>query len=212
MSRTQKRGGGLCAYIKKSVAHSIISEFCLTSSDIESLALLVNNSVIFIVYRPPSGSISEFCQFLGEAFDYALINNLKAIYIGDININLLSNQKLFVDFLDMMHSHGFENCITSPKRITNSTESLLHVCLTNDRSDNIFAGTLALGLSDHMPIFWVFLSHAKRNPQSDRPTLFRKIDEESLTYFRDLACSTDWSNVTQEVQTPHLNCSRIFSR
>lgn len=203
MPRTHKRGGGVCAYIKTSIAHSTIPELCISSSDVECLALLVNNSVIIIVYRPPSGSIRHFYRFLEETFDYSLTNNRKAIYIGDININLLSNQRLSVDFLDMIHSHGFENCITSPTRITDNSESLLDVCLTNDSIDNIFSGTLTLGLSDHMPIFCILPCYSKPYPQSTPPTFVRQIDEKILTHFRDIASNTDWTNVIQ-VKDPNI--------
>ena len=68
-----KRGGGLIIYVKKEMSKfiSLYEMGCKTSTDLEQLFILydkpnVRKCAIGIVYRPPSGKVSEGINLLSD--------------------------------------------------------------------------------------------------------------------------------------------------
>ena len=88
----------------------------------------------------------------------ALFNILKSnnVYIlGDINIYLnLSNT--FSNALDcsrLVQSHAYFSIITSPTRVTTTSQTVIDHILTNDNSSIINSGVLLYKISDQCPVY-----------------------------------------------------------
>lgn len=151
--RTGKKGGGVSLYYKSYLACSVISEYTRVSANYECLLVGCRDYIIGVVYRPPSGSPSVFLDFLQEIFQYASESKLPMILVGDFNINLMLSDSWQLEFLDLVQSHGYENVIDCPTRVTSETETLIDLCLTNAMRNDVVSGVLTVDLSDHLPLF-----------------------------------------------------------
>ena len=92
------------------------------------------NVIIGVVYRHPKGNINHFNTALNNIISQINDNTL-AIFLGDININLLSdaNEKVN-DYLINFLSNNFIPCITLFTRIRNHSVSLIdHIFIKNTK-------------------------------------------------------------------------------
>lgn len=70
----------------------------------ESVVVRCLGSLIASVYRPPSGDINEFFEFVNEILDYVSCLNLPIVLVGDFKIDLLSSTRSCRRFLDVIES------------------------------------------------------------------------------------------------------------
>lgn len=111
---------------------------------------------IFLVYRPPFGSVTTFLIYLESVLEYCCQSGLPAIFCGDFNIDLLSPTGNKQNLSDIFCSFGYQNVINIPTRITDASETLLDLCFTNYQPRECDAGVLIADLSDHLPFFSFF--------------------------------------------------------
>ena len=90
-----------------------------------------------------------------ERFIELVDNENKEIYIlGDLNINLLAqNVSIAKKLQEIMELYQLTQIIDHPTRITESTKSLLDVCITSSTEKIISLGVIHLGISDHSLIY-----------------------------------------------------------
>ena len=90
-------GGGLCVYLKQEFTFSTteLAHLNLSEGDIELQCItfsrpFLKKSVLFNIYRPPSGDVYSFCTKLTEAVGRLgdLIDN-ELYLMGDFNVDLL---------------------------------------------------------------------------------------------------------------------------
>ena len=95
LDRKDKRGGGVCAYIRSPLKAQILKDLSGTSTTwFQQLWLQVQykkirSFVICAVYRPPDCHVSCFEDILKLSSTYALSLNKPVIILGDLNCNLL---------------------------------------------------------------------------------------------------------------------------
>ena len=82
-------------------------------------------------------------------------NENKEIYIlGDLNINLLAqNASICKKLQEIMELYQLTQIINDPTRITESSRSLLDVCITSTPEKIISSDVIHLGISDHNLIY-----------------------------------------------------------
>ena len=77
--------------------------------------------------------------------------------LGDLNINLINNQKQTRNgmkrYQEFCSLHGLKQLITSPTRVTDNSLSLLDHVLTNSTDRISQSGVVDTGLSDHQLIY-----------------------------------------------------------
>ena len=83
-------GGGLAIISHKSIHHTTIlmpvySKFDCTGSSVSLSTFLVK---IFTIYRPPSSSISAFCNEFESLFEHHITSNVDLIFVSDFNIHI----------------------------------------------------------------------------------------------------------------------------
>ncbi|XP_040069438.1 uncharacterized protein LOC120842408, partial [Ixodes scapularis] len=88
-NRTNKVGGGVCIHVKRGLECTLISDFTAIRSDYEILTLQHAKTVFSVVYRPPSGNISFFLEFLDVYFKFLGENILTVCFGGDFKIEML---------------------------------------------------------------------------------------------------------------------------
>ena len=114
---------------------------------------------IGLYYRPPSSvhSLTEFEQFL-ESLNP---NKLKsAVFLSDLNINLLSQSPLSQDILSTMLAFHLHQVVSEPTRVSSSTSPLIdHVYFSDTSLVNSCFTTPAIGNSDHLSITTILSRH-----------------------------------------------------
>ena len=121
------------------------------------LSFKINNQECIVggMYRHPNGDIGHFSAALNDTISN-FKDNILAITLGDINIDLLDDKKSNT-YLNNYFAKNFIPCITIPTRITAHSATII---------DHIFvkippkliqikcsSGNLITDLSDHLPNF-----------------------------------------------------------
>ena len=153
---------GLAVYIHDTVNFKHRSD--LEHPLVECIWLKINiqNTSFLLgqIYRNPnSGSswLSAFCEMM----DNVSMVNLDIVLIGDLNFNLLVEQKTWEQ---TYKSYLLKQIISLPSRVTMSTTSLIdHIYVTNTAT--VIENCVPIsGISDHYPVFCTlrYLSHRNK--------------------------------------------------
>ena len=119
-------------------------------------------------------------------------NNKTKIICGDFNYNLLNHEynSHMRNFINIMHSHFFQPCITEPKRTAGRNKpSLIDNIIINTctKSRNV-GGNIIDKISDHLPNFLII-----QNLMEER--LKSKIQIKGMKNFKLETFSTDLEKV-----------------
>ena len=154
----------------------------------------INNQVVIIggIYRHPKGNIEHFNNALNNVTS-KINDNTLAIVLGDININLISENEKVQTYINNFLAKNFIPCITLPTRIRNYSTTLIdHIFIKNPRKliqNKCSSGNLIFDITDHLPNF-MFLN-IEVPLINDRPYI-RLFTENRIKLFNDnLANETD---------------------
>ena len=154
----------------------------------------INNQVVIIggIYRHPKGNIEHFNNALNNVTS-KINDNTLAIVLGDININLISENEKVQTYINNFLAKNFIPCITLPTRIRNYSTTLIdHIFIKNPRKliqNKCSSGNLIFDITDHLPNF-MFLN-IEVPLIKDRPYI-RLFTENRIKLFNDnLANETD---------------------
>jgi len=178
---TKKRGGGTAIYIRDDISYTTITDLNLEEIDcIESIAILIKNTAIINIYRPPNGELDSFNSKLEQiTTDISRKYMRKNILItGDMNIDLLKHNHLGSNnYIDILHCKGYASYNSLPTRIMNDSATLIdHIfMLTRDANIDHEHGVYTVDISDH---FMTYINIPYNN-------MTRGKNPEKL-YFRDL--------------------------
>lgn len=151
--RSNRRGGGVSISITDTLHAMLVAEFCCVTADYEVVCVQLDGMIIAALYRPPDGSVPEFLNFLDKLFAYVNENNFYVVLSGDFNINMSDGNARKVDLENVLTCNGCKNFITTPTRITLSSETILDLLITNFDPSVVTTGVLSYPISDHMAIF-----------------------------------------------------------
>lgn len=110
---------------------------------------LQNDIAIGVVYRPPNSRIPAFLEILEDILQYFTNAQRKVIICGDFNINTKDNPN--TKYQQLLLSYGFENHISSPTRVTETSSSTIDHILTNLEPAKVEAGVIQENVADHFP-------------------------------------------------------------
>ena len=171
----QKSKGGVCLLIRKNkfcniTEHDSTSQLSLdnkcdcTKCHIENkwLSLKIKKQEVIIrgIYRHPVKNIATlncFNMAVNSSLDQINRNTI-AIVIGDINIDLLQEEKEYVEnYITNYFNHNYIPAITIPTRISYHSATLIdHIFIklpTKFIQNKCSSGNLITDLSDHLPNF-----------------------------------------------------------
>jgi hypothetical protein len=126
LDRLNKRGGGVCTYVRKELKSCVLKSLSFISEEnLHQLILWINvqcqkskSLIICVTYRPP--------DCLLHCFEHTLKPNYKE----DLNCDGLKNNCVEYKTMDrFLNEMNLTQLIKSPTRITDSTQSLLDVIL-----------------------------------------------------------------------------------
>lgn len=142
------RAGGVLCYVDSSVnAQQLHIE--MNTADVLLINVQLNKLYfkLFCLYRLQQKTELNFLQELELKFDN--IHN-DVIYIGDININLLSNNAIPQNYVSLLNNNGFLSFVNLPTRITQFSKTCIdHLFIRSKNIKNFKSCTFDLGLTDH---------------------------------------------------------------
>ena len=77
--------------------------------------------------------------------------SLELYLLGDLNCNLLSDTPSTntSELLNIFTTYNLNQLITDPTRVTNNSQTLIDLCVTNTPDKVRASGVLSFGISDH---------------------------------------------------------------
>ena len=129
---SKRKGSGVALYIRNHYNFSKFSDASFINTDIESVfvELTANDDIeiiVGVVYRPPSGCITSFNNYLDKIL--SLLPSKKHVYImGDFNINLFKDCKATSLFEESILSNSFFSTISIA---THCKPNCKKICIDN---------------------------------------------------------------------------------
>ena len=156
-SNATKRGGGVGLYIKDDLTYTQANmvKHNISNKDIECCWIMVirentKEMLVCVVYRPPSGNVEAFCDYLNLTLEEIGNNFNREIFImGDFNINYLGvNTQNMKHLLNFEQTTGLKQIIKQPTR----GENCIDLIFTNS-NDVTNSGVWGLNISDHDMVY-----------------------------------------------------------
>ncbi len=197
LDRLYKKGGGVCAYVRKNIKSSVIKELTLIS-DTSFHQLWINlqykktkSLLACVCYRPPDCPLDCFENSLKPQYVHALSMRKSIIILGDLNCNMLdTTSREFKSLTEMTSELNLKKIIESPTRITDISQSLIDVILVSSPNTVRDSGVLNCTISDHLLVYVTL----KLKPTKPAPTYitvrsYRNYDPE--LFAADLASKSE---------------------
>ena len=198
MEQRDKRGGGLCIYVKSMYAVAPIADWNnQIDQNIECLGLHIKHPHIkpfniLCVYRPPDGNRKIFLKFFKNKLP-EIVNERSETYImGDFNIDYLAKDNLQkYRVINIESKHNLTQLISSPTRVTQLSKTFLD-WIYSDSSCICNSGTINLNISDHLPVF--LIRKKTRNKIEKHHTTGRSYLHYNKDQFGQTLTEQDWTN------------------
>lgn len=151
-------GGGVAMYIQSKFRPQKLNIGDI-ESDINQLWVKFKyNKLTFkvgVIYRPPSVPIAHL-HFLYDDLADIIHDCDICILTGDLNINLLNKDSAESKFLyDILETFNLHQIIVDPTRVTENSESLIDLVITNDKQFIYDSGVMCCEPinTDHEAVF-----------------------------------------------------------
>ena len=209
-------GGGVAIYISSKYQSTKISEFSVLEPFLESLGIeakFMGKVYLFIcIYRPPQGSINNFCTALNEILHQSKSNNYSDVFVfGDFNLNLLQHETDTVQqLINMMYSFSLYPLITLPTRVTTTSSTLIDHIWSSQVENNTANYVIKTDITDHFPVMSIF----KCNEYSgNHPTFIRRrfFNQDSISDFCNTLNSIEWYD-TINSSCPNTAYNSFYSK
>ena len=143
-------GGGVALYLKSNVNYMLRDDFKIDG--IGNLLVDTQDLLIGVIYNPPNRSQREFLDEFEQVLHSIFLSKRKCLILGDININTLVKSTITKEYLNLVHSEGFNPLIFEATRITETTISCVDHIHSNFVSSST-SGSIAVEIADHLPVF-----------------------------------------------------------
>ncbi|KMQ95301.1 hypothetical protein RF55_4490 [Lasius niger] len=127
------RTGGVLLFIDNNIRFELVAtESCVKNW--WSILVKINErdfkGLLMLIYHSPSGSDSEFIDFLEGVCNNELLNG-NIIIMGDFNMDMKVNNYGQDRLIRVMNSVGLKQLVREPTRITNYSETIIDLIFTN---------------------------------------------------------------------------------
>ena len=124
----------------------------LKIAGVENIWVDIQDLLIGVIYNPPSWSQRDFIDEFENVLHSVFLSERKCLILGDFNINTLVKSPVAKEYLNLIHSEGFNPLILEATRVTESTTSCIDHILSNFVSSST-SGSIAIEKADHLPVF-----------------------------------------------------------
>ena len=149
-NRTFSTGGGVALYLKSNFDYTIRDD--LKIDGIEKIWVDTQGLLIGVNYNPPKRSQREFLDEFEQVLHSIFLSKRKCLILGDININTLVKSAIAKEYLNLIHSEGFNPLIFEATCITETSISCIDHIHSNFVSSST-SGSVAVEKADHLPVF-----------------------------------------------------------
>ena len=189
-NRNFSNGGGVALYLKSNINYMLRDD--LKIDDIENIWVDTQDLLIGVIYNPPNRSQREFLDEFEQVLHTIFLSKRKCLILGDFNINTLVKSTIAKEYLNLVHSEGFNPLIFEATRITETTIS----CIDHIHSNFVYSstsGSIAVEIADHLPVFSLSYDPLL-SPFPDTIEIrdFKRFDEIA---FRDELRNEKWKSV-----------------
>ena len=147
---TFSTGGGVALYLKSSFEYHLRNDSKIAG--VENIWVDTQDLLIGVIYYPPSGSQRDFIDEFENVLHSVFLSKRKCLILGDFNINTLVKSTIAKEYLNLIHSEGFNPLILEATRVIESTTSCIDHILSNFVSSST-SGSIAIEIADHLPVF-----------------------------------------------------------
>ena len=160
----------------------------------ENLWVDTQDLLIGVLYKPPIRSKRKFLDEFEQVLHSIFLSKQKCLIFGDININTLVKRTIAKEYLNLVHSEGFNPFVFEATRITERTISCVdHIHINFVSSSTSGHGSIVVEIDDHFPVFSLSYDPLL-SPFPDTIEIrdFKRFDE---TAFRDELRNEKWKSV-----------------
>ena len=148
--RPDRRGGGVSIYVRNCYKSFKVSKLSGIKKSFEACAVEVfitsNFPVLFVsIYRPPSSNTTEFNNDISTFLSENIGPQQNVFLLGDLNIDISSNNLLGQELINTMQSFNFEPLIDKPTRVSHIIDHIW----TNYFDFPYESGVLECDITDH---------------------------------------------------------------
>lgn len=196
--RLNKRGGGLCLYVRN---HYTCKKISIPGSTHLAEMLWVEISTknakiaVGVFYKPPKIPYACF-EKVFDSLLYIYSKYQHTILLGDFNVNMLNKHSLEVRALNNFIIDPFEltQLVKSPTRITEHSSTLIDLMLVSHEENVLFSGCCdAPGISDHHFTYMAYnIKKDKFKPKIVRSRTFKNFDFEGFQRFAE---NINWESI-----------------
>ena len=191
-----KRGGGVCVYIKVPIDFEVINDFNdLLDNNLEFVFVRLKPHMqklinLIGVYRPPDGKPNEFVKHISCILNQVDRARSHLLVIGNFNLDYRNKRLVSNSKLDTLTSkHSLTQLIRENTRITDSSSTCIDLLFT-DLPDVLESGVINYNISDHLPVFLV--KKKIRNKIIKKETVGRSYLHYDREVFLRLLENSDW--------------------
>lgn len=195
MNRTGVRGGGVAMHVTRRMSSELLPEFTQITADYECLSVLSDTNMFSVIYRPPSGNVSACLEFVEKLMDHASLHGYRVLLGGDLNINMAQNTSHSLQFSSLIDAGGLCNVIDTPTRVTPDSHSILDLFIVNRDTAITTAGTISYDISDHCPVFVIYVTSTTYKRNQEAGSVYRRITCADMDSFRSRILNQDWSSI-----------------
>ena len=151
---------------------------------------------ILASYRPPGSQDSHFFQTIETAIAKLDSEDKEVIIIGDLNCNFLAARpdRNTENLKSIIEVYQMKQLISEPTRLTESSQTLIDVILTNKPNRIVSSGVLHVSISDHSLIYTVrkISVPTQNNHKYQSMRSFKKFNSDS---FRNDLKNQSWNTL-----------------
>lgn len=189
--------GGVALYILESFKCTRVEVTVDTVSSIEYLVvkIVISECVLglAVIYRPDDLLVTNLNVLSDIIVDFHNNNIDHFLLLGDFNVNLLVEYSSSRFLNELLSQHECIQLVRNPTRVTDKTESLLDLVITNLNADLLTTEVLPLCFSDHNVV--VCTVSLKYHEPVRCAKIVRSFKNFNYSDFLRDAASCDWSVV-----------------
>ena len=213
--RKDKTGGGTVIYVRNGLPYRSRTDLQNNYSEscwIEIIRRNTKSLFISSVYRPPDFEIKNFIEKYNNDIS-KIQKKAEIILLGDFNVDYNRRSTAKSRLQTLARAFSLEQLITSPTRITESSESIIDLIFVNNIHRVVASGVIPLELSDHSLIFCVIKSGVAKTGGNYRDINYRCFKRyDKVKFNRDLE-NANWSflDSISDINTTLSTWCNLFS-
>jgi len=184
--RSNRRGGGVSVYVRSTLVSRQLSEWSgiVDSCEMSGVEFNFNDKHIKIlgVYRPPDCNVISFSDCMENLL--SVVKRTEYVFlIGDINMDLLSNDDSCSRFVDVCHSSSFLPLINLPTHVSNNGRDTCIDHIWFNQPNYSLTAVFKIDITDHFPFLSMFSFCGESSNCSNK--IFRDHSQVCLLRLRD---------------------------